>query len=239
MKSFFTGFILFYVMLLSNPGSAIARDVMLGYADSLFRAQKYTEAFKDYERIFENGQASPAMLAKMAFIREGLGNYADALYYLNIYYQQTADKAALTKMRDIAEEHNLSGYEYSDFKFFLNFIGRYETELILGLLAISAFLLVYIFKSKMRKETPATATVLQVFVVILAAVLINGMLYDRSAIVNQDYSPLMTGPSAASEPTIVLEKGHKVEVLEADDVWSRIRWEDEVVYIRSKNLRML
>lgn len=239
MKNIFNGFILIALSLVFNPVASSAQDIMLGYADSLFEAQKYTEAFKDYEKIYNQGKASPAMLARMAFIKEGLGNYADALYYLNIYYKQTSDKAALEKMREIAEQHQLSGYEYSDFKFFQNFLYRYETHFILGLLAISLFLLVYIFRNKARNERPATASVFQVIVLIIAAILINGLISEKTAIIYQDQSPLMTGPSAASEPLLLVEKGHKVEILDANDIWTRIRWEDQEVYIRNKNLKML
>jgi uncharacterized protein YgiM (DUF1202 family) len=58
-------------------------------ADSLFEQKKYTESFDLYEQILDEEQlASPKMLLKMAFIKEGLGDYSRALYFLNVYYQK-------------------------------------------------------------------------------------------------------------------------------------------------------
>lgn len=239
MKNFFSGLILTVLFTFTCLTQLNAQEKALIYADSLFQQQKYTEAFKDYESIYLTGNASPAMLMKMAFIKEGLGDYAQALYYLNAYYQLTSDKDALSKMRDIANEHHLTGYEYSDFKFFLNAIQKYENMILFCLVASSLFLLVYIFKQKRKNEPPVTATILQLVVVCLVAVLINGLIYQKSAIIATDKSLLMTGPSAAAEPVDFIGKGHRVEVLDANDIWSKIKWEDQEVYIRNKNLEIL
>jgi hypothetical protein len=52
------------------------------------------------------------MLLKMAFVKEGLGDYSNALYYLNLYYLKTYDKKVLKKMENLAERyHKLEGYE--------------------------------------------------------------------------------------------------------------------------------
>jgi len=64
------------------------KDIEL--ADSLFNQQKYTQSFEIYNRILKTDNlTSPAMLLKMAYIKEGLGDYSNALYYLNLYYLQT------------------------------------------------------------------------------------------------------------------------------------------------------
>ena len=68
-----------------------AQNSLLNTADSLFSQQKYTEALNLYEEIYTSGRASSAMLLKMAFIQDGLNNYADALFiWTNIIsYLQT------------------------------------------------------------------------------------------------------------------------------------------------------
>ena len=48
--------------------------------DSLFQAKRYTQSFDLYHEIlFSYKKASPGMLLKMAYIKEGLGNYSEAL----------------------------------------------------------------------------------------------------------------------------------------------------------------
>lgn len=239
MKNFFDRFIFFTFITLVYVTDLSGQNRALHYADSLFVSKKYTEAFNDYEKIYQQQLASPSMLMKMAYIKEGLGDYAEALYYLNVYYRQTSDKDALDKMRDIAEEHNLSGYEYSDFKFFLNTTRKFENEIVLCLMAFSAFLIVYIIKRKRKGEQPITATFLQLITISLIAVHINGLVYQDSAIIAEDKTLLMSGPSGASEPLDLISKGHKVDVLEGNAIWSKIKWEDREVYIRNKNLKLL
>lgn len=239
MKNFFSVFIFLLFFTFISQADLIAQNRVLSYADSLFTSEKYLEAFKDYENIYKQGLASPSMLMKMAYIKEGLGDYAEALYYLNVYYRVTSDKDALSKMRQIADDHNLSGYEYSDFKFFLNTVRKFENEIILSLIVFSAFLLAYIFKQKKKGERPVTATFLQFVTVCLMAVLVNGLVYEKSAIIANDQSLLMTGPSAAAEPLDYIGKGHKVEVVNVDAVWSKIKWEDSEAYIRNKNIKVI
>ena len=43
------------------------------------------------------------MLLKMAYIQEGLEQYPEALYYLNLYYNQNPSKKVLAKMETLAE----------------------------------------------------------------------------------------------------------------------------------------
>lgn len=239
MKYIFPKFILLSLIFLCLNTFASAQNEQFNQADSLFANKKYTEAFKVYDQIFSEGLASQAMLMKMAFIKEGLGSYAEALYYLNLYYNQTSDKAALTKMRAIAEQHALSGYEYSDFQFFINFLHKFQLELTGALLAISLLILAYSYRSRKRGERPVTGVVLQLVVVLSMGILINGFIFKEAAIVATDNVVLMSGPSAAAEPVNVIEKGHRVEVLKEGPVWVRILWDNEPVYVRSKNLRTL
>lgn len=239
MKFFFSKIILIALFITIFTSKSIAQESDLHTADSLFANKKYTEAFKYYEKIFNGGNASVAMFLKMAFIKEGLGNYADALYYLNLYYQQTSDKSVLIKMREIADEHNLIGYEYSDFRFFINFLREYLLEIVVCLFALSLFLLAYIFSRKRKNEKPVIAMVLQAAVIILIGILINGVPFQRSAIISADNVLLMTGPSAGAEPLYFVDKGHRVDLLEQGDIWNKILWENQPVYVRSKNVKVL
>jgi len=219
--------------------SATAQNNLLQPADSLFAKQKYTEAFEKYDEIFDQGMASPAMLTKMAFIQEGLGNYAEALYFLNLYYEKTSDKAAATKMRELAEEHDLKGYEYSDARFIANFLKKNNQLIVICLLAFSLFLLAYAFRKKKRGETPAFSLGLQLITLVLVGVLSNQWFVKGQAIVRQDNSILMTGPSAGAEPVDFVKKGNKVVIKSRDILWSEIEWGEETAFIRTKNLRLL
>ena len=96
-----------------------AKDIEL--ADSLFNQQKYTQSFEIYNRILKADHlTSPAMLLKMAYMKDPPMEMFNALYYLNLYYLQTHNKRALRKMEDLAKKYNLEGYKYTDIEFFMN-----------------------------------------------------------------------------------------------------------------------
>ncbi len=68
------------------------------------------------DQLFREDQVvSPAVLMKMAFIQESLGDYSEALYYLNEYFLLTSDEGAVQKMQQLSEQHSLRGYAYTDY----------------------------------------------------------------------------------------------------------------------------
>lgn len=239
MNHFFSRIIFSLIFSGMFAFGACAQSAELSTADSLFSNQKYTEAFEIYENIFQQKMASSAMLTRMAFIQEGLGNYGEALYYLNLYYLRSSDKGALVKMREIAEEHGLSGYEYSDFKFFENFIRKYQNLITLCLIAFSIFLLGYSFRKTKKDERPMISVALQALTLILILVVNNEIFLKQSGIIQKDQSLLMSGPSAGAEPLRTIGLGNKVVILESDELWTKIEWDGEMAYIRNKNLRRL
>ena len=127
-----------------------ATSQSLNLADSLFDQKKFTQANEIFESLYHSDQSSPAMLLKMAYIQEGLENPAQALIYLNEYYSMTANKRVLEKMRTIAEEYELSGYEYSDLEFFTNVIDRFKGQIIGVLLALSIMVVVLIYTNQKK-----------------------------------------------------------------------------------------
>lgn len=230
------GVIICITPLLSNGSD---NKGLLVVADSLYQSKKYTEAFQHYQELFSQNQGSPAMLARMAFIKEGLGDYTNALYYLNLYYNQTSDKKVLSKMRELADKHELKGYEYSDNAFISGVIRKYQYELLAFLFVVSLLLTLYIFRKKRKKEQPVTSAIFQMVTIIAILILINGLFFNQYGIITQGHTLLMSGPSAAAEPIEMIEKGHKVKLVETDEVWSKVIWNDREVFIRNRNLKRI
>ncbi|MEP1096127.1 MAG: SH3 domain-containing protein [Cyclobacteriaceae bacterium] len=208
-------------------------------ADSLFTQQKYTEAFQVYESIFQTGQFSESMLLKMAFIKDGLGNYVDALYYLDLYYKKSADKSAVGKIEEISEEKNLSGYSYNDTHFFKAMISKYRRQILLALVVLAVFFAVYIFKKRQLNEKPITASVFQLLTLTALLVLTNNS-YERTyGIISENSTLLRNGPSAGAEPVTMIDQGHKVNVLDRSEVWTRISWDGEEVFLRNGKIKII
>jgi len=211
----------------------------LGKADSLFNTRKYTESFKIYEHILNaEKQASPAMLLRMSFIKEGLGNHTEALYYLNLYYLQTADKKVLTKMEELAEKKGLYGYNFSDWEFLQTVFYKYFHYLILTLLALAILLtsLMIYQKFKLKQKPLFTGISLIIVLSILFYTLNFGKNYNKS-LINENNTYVMSGPSAGAEVLAIVKKGHRVEVGKTKDVWAKVDWKGQQAYIKNDKLK--
>lgn len=234
-------FIIFLILFITFSFSAFCNTAneKLMLADSLFAQKKYTQSFELYEDIQRSdNKATPAMLLKMAFIKEGLGDFTNALYYLNLYYLKTYNKRVLKKMENLADQNQLAGYNYDDAEFFLNLYHQYQLQvdlLISSLILLYfAFLIYRIKTNKMPSKLPQL-----VFVCFLIGLfLINNFGREKpKAIVIAGSTYLMQGPSPGADVVDVIGKGHRVEILGKDDVWTKIAWNDQVAYIKEINLR--
>lgn len=215
-----------------------AQNSLLNSADSLFAQQKYTEALNLYEEIYASGQASSAMLLKMAFIQDGLNNYADALFYLDKYYQLSADRNVVGKIEELAKAKELRGYSYDDTYYFLALLDIYRSQFSLLLLAISTLLLAYIISKAKQGEKPLAAGIIQVMIIAIIFAVNNFDTASRGIIISNN-TLLRSGPSAGAEPVELLSKGHKVKVLGQDEVWTKVLWDGQEVYIRKGKLRVI
>ena len=215
-----------------------AQNPLLNQPDSLFREQKYTEALSLYEKIYDSGQASSAMLLKMAFIQDGLNDYAEALFYLDKYYQLSADRNVVGKIEALAEANDLKGYQYNDTHYFLALLEKYRIQFTLLFLAVSLLLLVYLIRKAKEDDKPIAAGIIQIMVVAMIFAINNIHGTTRGIIVSNN-TLLRSGPSAGAEPLEVLSKGHKVKVLDQDDVWTKVQWDGQEVYVRRGRIKVI
>lgn len=208
-------------------------------ADSLYELHKYTESFLLFQEALEKDHVtSPAMLLKMAFIKEGLSDYSNALYYLNLYYLQTHNKRALRKMEEIAKEYSLSGYNYTDKEFFMNFFYRYYLQIVLMVVVITIAIFSYlVYKRKKLHVRPGMSVINLVIAIIILFFMVNFGRSYRAGIIVQHNAYLMEGPSSGSDLKEIVDKGHRVRILGHEDVWVRILWMEDVAYIRETQIR--
>jgi len=244
MQAHFLKKIIFTVicLILSKINFAQAlSDTYLVQADSLFAQKNYTQALIIYENIMlQEGKISPAMLLKMAFVTESLGDYAKTLYYLNLYYQQRPSQQVALKMNEVATRHNLRGYDYSDWDFFLIFYQRYYLYLVVVLLMLSVWMMGGMIRKKIRGNFVAARHGLAlIFFLSAILVIFNLQLNNRKVIVAEDYSYLMNAPSAGSQLVRVIRKGHRMDVRGEADIWLQTEWGRENAYIRKQHVWLI
>ncbi len=229
---------LFVFLIHSYSGKCEATSQNLLLADSLFNQKKYTQAFELYEQVFTyDRKASPAMLLKMAFVKEGLGDFSQALYYLNLHYLMVYDKKTLKKMESLAEQHRLQGYNYDDAEFFLNIYQKYQSQVDMAVLAIVLFFFsLLVYKRRKYNKTSKGQAVSYAIALMLVILLNNFAREQQKAIITNGTAYLMDGPSPGANIVAVVSEGHRVRVVGQKDIWSEILWEDKDVFIRNQSL---
>jgi hypothetical protein len=206
-------------------------------ADSLYRSQLYTQSFEHYEEILKQKQYTPAMLLKMAYIQEGLGNIGKAMYYLNLYFLIENDQAVLEKMEELAARFNLGGYEATDTDRLLTFYHEHYSSISIALAALTVFLLSILFYTKVRlhRRPIASAIFLMVFLIGLFVHLNFGGRV-KTGIISNPRTYVMDGPSPGANLISITTDGHRVEVIGKKDIWLKIRWDGRVGFIRENSL---
>lgn len=233
-------FIFFFAAtaFIGNEAVSQRSEGTLIIADSLFAMQKYTQSYQLYDSLFTYQKlSSPQMLLKMAYIKEGLGDYTLALFHLNEYYIRTSDERALEKMESLATEFDLSGYDYGESDFVISVYHEYYDQIVLGISLISIIFFAGLLYRKIRlRVKPVTNFVLLTISLIALVIVVNTGMGYKEAIVTHPNTYIMSSPSSSSEVLAVISKGNKVPIKKSQDVWLKTEWEDQAAYIKSKNV---
>lgn len=230
-----------FVTLLActGPGPATAQtsSYRLYTADSLFLGRQFTQSLQHYEAVLANGEYTPAMLLRMAYINEGLDRPGKTLYYLSMYHQSTGDRAVLRKMEELARKYNLTGYTVTDADRFLSWYLESREYVSIGLAALCLLLLAVAFRIRYRshRRPIGTFVTLTVFLVILLAHLNIGDNLHRGIIAEAN-TFIMTGPSPGADVVERIGEGHRLDVVGKKDVWLKVRWNGETAYVKEGNV---
>ena len=207
---------------------------LLNKGDSLFKLKKYVDAKKVYENLFyEKNYFSDAMLLKLSFIEEGIGNYDKALIYLSKHYDQTHNKETSEKIKSIAKKNELIGFEQNDLSLVFNFYNK-NIYLIHSLLVV--FLTLYLIIAE-KKDISYHIRFMIISVLVLAIMNLN--LIKKEGIIFQDNTYIMNGPSSGSDVYSIINKGNKLKVSSESSIWYEVIFENKKKYIRKKNIFLI
>ncbi|CAG5075095.1 hypothetical protein DYBT9623_05576 [Dyadobacter sp. CECT 9623] len=237
IKKYLAFGIVFCAVFIFEP--AFAADAKeLKTADSLFAMGRYPESLVLYRKNFNRDEKnSQSLLLKLAFLAEKTNNYTDCLYYLSKLALANPSRRLFEKMDKLAEEHNLSGYEFDDYNYFIIFYRRYGDYFPLLLLTLGTYIVV-IMVTKTRRREP----ILQihkisiiVYLLVLLGILNVPSLYQTCIVINEN-TFLRDEPSSAAPVIERVGKGHKLTILGSVDHWNRVIWNNRIVYIRRNDL---
>ncbi len=207
-------------------------------ADSLYRNENFSAAELFYEKNLEkNKKTSHVLYLKLALIKERKGDYLKSIYYLNKAYELTPNEKILAKLNEIASVHELKGYELSDFNFLILFYKQYSGFLVALLLILGIYIFVILFIKKYKNNLiPFNQKIFLVIYLLGIGLLLNLPDKYHQGIINQDGVLLRSEPSSAAPITERINKGHRLNVLGGTDIWRRVIWKDEFLYLKESDI---
>lgn len=234
MNSIIKTRILIFFLLFVTTNILANEKYLLNEGDSLFQLRKYVDAKKIYENLYyEKNYFSDAMLLKLSFIEEGMGNYEKALIYLSKHYYQTHNKETSTKIESIAKKNELIGFEQNDLSLILN---AYNKNIYLIHSILVLILVLYLIIGE-KKDISYHIRFMIISVLVLA--IMNFNLTKKQGIVDQDNTYIMNGPSSGSDVYSIIKKGNKLKISKEYSIWYEVIFENKKKYIRKKNISLI
>jgi hypothetical protein len=224
-------------LLICVVSQSLRGQAHLQHADSLFQQKRYIQSFEVYQTIFNQHQYSPAMLLKMAYIQEGLNHIAQSVYYLNLYYLETQDEAALVKLEEVAYKYRLEGYATSEFDNIFALYEKYRPTITLGIASIVVLMLAVVLVQRFRYHSQPIGSwvILLLFSIVFLAHL-NFSVGHSNAIISKSNTYLMEGPSGGASVVSIVRDGHRVKIMGQKDVWTKVQWGDKEVFVKRTSL---
>lgn len=207
-------------------------------ADSLFQQRSYKEAMEIYQQNYQLGIYSPAMLLKMSFISEGIGDKELATLYLSKYYDLNPNSQTITKIKSLTGQSNLVGYEVSDAERFILFLVEYQ-EILVGALTLFLFISLIMLWINGRKNSEARYYWPSAFLIISIFITNNFLKAPRTALITHSPTMIVSKPSAGGELIDRVEPGHRVKIKSSKDVWYEVEWKNKVAFIKKDNVTRL
>jgi hypothetical protein len=237
-RIFLTKFIIFFIVFIQSFNCQ-ANITKLQKADSLFTTKNYQEAMIIYKDLLLNDVTfSPAMLLKMAFISEGIGDYSDASFYLAKYYDQNPNPRVITKIKVLTDQVTLYGYELNDSDRFMKFLIDLQMEItsFFAVLLMLSLILLFVF----RKKADKPRYYLPSFLFLILTFSSNNFLSEpKSGIVTGSPTLVMDQPTAGGKLLKVVYPGHRVIIKTTKDVWYEVNWGDQKAFVKKENITRL
>ena len=222
MNSIIKTRILIFFLIFVSTNILANEKYLLNEGDSLFKLRKYVNAKKIYENLYyEKNYFSDAMLLKLSFIEEGIGNYEKALIYLSKHYYQTHNKETSTKIKSIAKKNELIGFEQNDLSLILN---AYNKNIYLIHSILVVILVLYLIIGE-KKDISYHIRFMIISVLVLA--IMNFNLTKKQGIVDQDNTYIMNGPSSGSDVYSIIKKGNKLKISKEYSIWYEVIFENK------------
>ncbi|WP_337040663.1 SH3 domain-containing protein [Emticicia sp. 17c] len=207
----------------------------------MFKQKKFDEAASIYEKIASSSATiNPKIYLKLANIYENKGDFVKELYYLNLYSFRYADERVFEKIYTIATENGYKGYEKNDLNYFLYYFRQYSNYVWIVFLLIGIYVfVVFIIKKNNQQFTPTHHKVIFIIYLIFLAVFINLPNNYRTVIIKNEQVYLRDYPSAGSHIIGSISEGHRLSVINSEDIWYQVLWDGKFCYLKQSDVLLI
>jgi hypothetical protein len=213
----------------STPGQLAS----LLEADSLFTAGQYAASFPDYrQQVWQQRQASPQLLLKMAYAQQQLGHYPAALLYLSMAQARQPRVRTWRQLAALAAQHQLVGYPATWQQEVRVQAQRYYypgLQTLLGGALVGAIWLLW-------RRSPRGAWVGYAAYVGLLGAYLHLLRPAPAGLVARSGAALMAGPGAGATWLSTAAMGDRLPVLGRQDIWYRVQWQQREAFVRAADL---
>lgn len=205
----------------------------VGQADSLFEAGQYDQAFPTYrQQVWRQRRASPELLLKMAYAQQQLGHYPAALLYLSMAQARQPRVRTWRQLAGLAAQHRLVGYPTTWQQELRVQVQRYFYPGLQALLAGAVVSAVWL----LWRRSPREAWLGYLAYVALLGAYLHFLRPTPVGLVARSGAVLMDGPGAGSAWLSTAAMGDRLPVLDRQDIWYRVRWQQREAFVRAADL---
>jgi hypothetical protein len=239
MRPRITGF-LFTLLFLGSLASYSQNEALFNSGKEAYKSASYQAAIQQWKKIIDNGEHSAAVYFNLGNAYYKLNDIGPSIYYYEKALQLAPNDSDIKNNLAFAENARIDVIEplpktvfalwYQRFTSALSFNGWAISAVCFSSLFVGLFLMYYYATSETRKRIFFVTALMSVFMMLLTLAVsfmtASDAAKDRPAIIFSESVDVRDAPSVSGEVSFVLHEGTKVQVLDEDAEWVRIKLAD-------------
>ncbi len=230
----------FVLLLLLTFTAAAQNETLFETGKQAYKEEAYQEAIESWKKILENGQHSAAVYFNLGNAHYKRNEIGPSIYYYEKALQLSPYDSDIKNNLAYAENARVDEIEplprtvfalwYDTISGILSFDGWAWTAVIASVLAVGLFLFYFYGTAERKKRLYFVSFLIAIFVM-AGSLSMAFMTYadkqkDRPAIIFAESVEVRDSPSVGGEISYIIHEGTKVQLLEEDTDWVRIRLAD-------------
>lgn len=227
-------FYLFFFLGISQLAQSQTSTQLRNEAKKYYKAQNIGKSIAKYEKIWENdGYLHLKEFQRLSYLKSKTGDYTENLYILSLILKKSPSISILNEIKRIAQESNIEGYDFNQFEILMLTFSAFRLPVLCIILVLLCFIFsVIVYKSFTKNHVKIQLKVFFCFFLLLTIILIKISQFNNVLIVKIDNCILRNQPSASGRAITELPKGTRLKKVSSDDIWIKIDWKNQDLYIK-------